>query len=71
MSLSLTLFHLIIFTIILARNKWVAAFHDGCWVVKFMMVATIFTLSWQIDMDFMEDYYLVMAKYTSALFLVY
>ena len=52
MSLSLCIFHTLVFLIILARNDLVAAFHDGCWGTKTILVSSIFVMSLWFSNDF-------------------
>lgn len=70
MSFALFCVHLLIFLIILSRNKTAAAFHDGCWLTKSLMVAGLFTGSMWISNGFMEGY-LVITKYIGTMFLIY
>ena len=62
--------HLLIFLIILSRNQTAAAFHDGCWFTKSLLVAGLFTGSMWISNDFMEGY-LVVTKWVGTGFLIY
>ena len=55
---------------ILSRNAIAAGFHDGCWGTKFFIVGGCYIASMWIPNNFMETY-LVIAKYASALFLIY
>lgn len=69
-SFVLLLFHSVIFVITLARNEVAAHVHDGCWAVKFFIVGSAFVASWWIDSSFFNLYYLPVAKYLSAIFLI-
>ena len=40
-SFSLLIFHAFMFIVVLARNQTAAAFHDGCWATKFIMILVI------------------------------
>jgi hypothetical protein len=56
MSFALMLFHAVILLIIISRTKMAALFHDGCWMIKIMFVAAMFTASMWISNDFMKGY---------------
>lgn len=70
MSFILFLFHLLVFIIILARNSVVAAFHDGCWFTKFLLVLAGYIGSMWIPNGFMIGY-LQLTKWVSLFFLIY
>jgi hypothetical protein len=70
MSFVLFLFHLAVFLIICARNEMAAAFHDGCWMAKSLLVAAGFIGSMWIPQAFMVMY-LNLAKWLSALYVLY
>jgi len=71
MSFVLALFHILIFLICLARNQMAANFHDGCWMAKQILIGGGYIASWWIPTAFFEDFYLPMAKWVSAIFLLY
>ena len=70
MSFALTIFHLFMFTVVITRNQMAAAFHDGCWLTKVLLVAAVFTGSMWINNSFMETY-MSLSKYVSTVFLIY
>ena len=70
MSFVLLLFHLTVFLIILARNEMAAAFHDGCWMFKSLVVMAGFIASMWIPNDTMIMY-LNFSKYLSAIYVLY
>ena len=57
-SWSLALFHIIMLIIVSLRNEAAAVFHDGCWGVKFIIVAGILVSSLWIPNDPVIDGYL-------------
>lgn len=71
MSFALGCFHLVVFLVILARNDMVAAFHDGCWGTKTILVCTIFTMSFWLSNEFIMGGFLSMTKWISMIFLLY
>lgn len=70
MSFALTVFHLFMFVVVITRNKVAAAFHDGCWLTKILLVAGVFTGSMWINNSFMVTY-MNLSKYVSTVFLIY
>lgn len=70
MSFVLFCFHLFIFIIILSRSKIAAAFHDGCWCFKTLLVVGGYIGSMWISNDFIKGY-LYFAEVLSAIFLLY
>lgn len=48
-----------------------ASVHDGCWGAKALLVAAGWIASWWIPDAFFTDFYMQMAKYVSAIFLLY
>lgn len=71
MSFALCIFHSIVFLVILARNDIVAAFHDGCWGTKTILVCTIFIISLWFSNDFIMGGFLKLTKWISMIFLLY
>jgi len=70
MSFVLFLFHLLVFVIILSRNQMAAAFHDGCWGTKSLIVFAGWVASMWIGADFIKGY-LYVTKWLSTVFLIY
>jgi len=48
-----------------------ANFHDGCWMAKQVLIGGGYIASWWIPTSFFEDFYLPVAKWVSAVFLLY
>lgn len=71
MSFILVLFHLMVFLVCLARNEMAAAFHDGCWGFKFLMIAGGYIGSFWIDSSFFTNFYMPVTFWLSAIFLFY
>lgn len=71
MSFILLLFHALIFLITLARNDFAAQIHDGCWAAKSLIVVASWIASWWMPNSFFDNFYLPVAKYVSAIFLIY
>jgi len=71
MSFALGVFHLIVFIVILARNDVVAAFHDGCWGTKTILVLSIFVMSFWLSNTYIMGSFLSMTKWISMIFLLY
>ena len=70
MSFILLLFHIFIFLVTLARNGYAAAFHDGCWALKFFLVgASYFASLWMPNQDVYN--YMTVCSYLGTIFLVY
>ena len=57
--------------IVSLRNNFAAAFHDGCWAAKFLIVAGILIASLWIPNDPVMDGYLEFARIVSVIFLMY
>ena len=55
-SFVLACFHAIVLCIILARNKFASIFHDGCWIVKFILVTVGLVGSLWITTSFFQYY---------------
>lgn len=68
-SFVLTIFHTIVFIVILFRNDAASIFHDGCWTLKFLAVTGFFIGSLWINNDFFIGYMSV-ARYVSIPFLI-
>ena len=56
MSFSLLIFHVIILIALIPRMTCSAAFHDGCWCVKYLMTLGIFIVTFFIDNNFFRGY---------------
>lgn len=56
MSFSLLLFHIMILITLIPRMTCSAAFHDGCWCVKFLVTFAIFVITFFIDNSFFKGY---------------
>lgn len=70
-SWSLAIFHIIMLIIVSLRNNFAAAFHDGCWGAKFLIVAGILIASLWIPNDPVINGYLQFARIVSIFFLMY
>lgn len=70
MSFVLFIFHLLVFLMILSRSQMAAAFHDGCWCTKSIIVFAGWIGSMWIGNDFMTGY-LFVSKWLSWIFLIY
>jgi len=57
--------------IVSLRTTWAAAFHDGCWGAKFLIVAGIWISSLWIPNDPVINGYMEFARIISVLFLLY
>ena len=71
LSWSLAIFHIIMLIIVSLRNNFAAAFHDGCWGAKFLIVAGILIASLWIPNDPVMEGYLEFARIVSIFFLMY
>lgn len=71
MSFTLFCFHLFIFVIICARNSMAAAFHDGCWMFKGLLIVGGFAVQCYFGNDFYMDGTLKVSRWISAIFLIY
>ena len=71
LSWSLAIFHIIMLVIVSLRSNFSAAFHDGCWGAKFLIVAGILIPSLWIPNDPVMDGYLEFARIVSIIFLMY
>ena len=71
MSFILVLFHLVVFLICLGRNEMAAAFHDGCWAFKLLLIFGGYVGSFWIDSSFFTGFYMPVAFWLSAIFLFY
>ena len=71
LSWSLAIFHIIMLIITCLRNDFAAAFHDGCWMTKFFIVAGVLVASLWIPNDPVMDGYLEFARIVSVFFLFY
>ena len=71
MSCVLFFFHLFVFLIILARNGAAAAFHDGCWGTKYVLLGALFVAFLWVPNSFVLGVYMKVAEWVSALFLAY
>ena len=63
-------FHLAVLIIILPRNHFVAIFHDGCWLTKFVVVLGVLVGSFWIENGFFHGF-MNFCRYVSILFLFY
>ena len=70
-SWSLAIFHIIMLIICSLRTDFAAAFHDGCWGAKFLIVSGIFIASLWIPNDPVINGYMEFARVVSVLFLMY
>lgn len=70
-SWSLAIFHIIMLIIVSLRTNFSAAFHDGCWGAKFLIVAGILIASLWIPNDPVMMGYLEFARIVSIFFLMY
>jgi hypothetical protein len=70
-SWALAIFHIIMLIIVSLRTGWAAAFHDGCWGIKFLIVAGIFVGSLWIPNDPVIDGYMEFTRVVSVFFLMY
>ena len=70
-SWSLAIFHIIMLIIVSLRTDFAAAFHDGCWGTKFLMVFGIWVASLWIPNDPVMNGYLQFARIVSVIFLFY
>lgn len=71
MSFSLFCFHFLLFLIVLLRNECAAAFHDGCWGTKYLIVIGFYIVQCFFGNAFYIEGCLVVAKYIGAVFLLY
>jgi len=71
MSFTLCIFHAFVFVIILSRNTIAAVFHDGCWLLKSMMVLGLFVGTMWIPNSFFLGYMNYFARWVSLAFLIY
>ena len=71
MSWSLAIFHILMLIIVSLRNDFAAAFHDGCWGMKFLIVLGITIASLWIPNDPVMMGYLKFARVVSVFFLMY
>ena len=56
MSFILMLFHILIVSVILPRMSWSAYFHDGLWIIKFLLVLICFIFTLWIPNIFFQIY---------------
>ena len=56
MSFTLFCFHLFIFLVVCARNSMAAAFHDGCWAFKCLLIVGGFALQCTFGNEFYMDF---------------
>jgi len=70
MSFVLALFHTTVFLVCLSKSDSAAAFHDGCWALKFLVVLAGFVLTLFIPNSFFTGYS-DFARVISVFFLVY
>lgn len=70
-SWSLAIFHILMLIIVSLRTDFAAAFHDGCWGTKFLIVAGLLIGSLWIPNDPVINGYLEFARVVSVLFLIY
>lgn len=70
-SWSLAIFHVFMLIVVCLRNNFAAAFHDGCWGTKFLIVAALFISSLWIPNDPVINGYLAFSRVVSILFLIY
>ena len=65
------MFQLLVWLISITKTKEAAAFHDGFWTLKFIIVLLFFVGSMWIPNDPFMVGYMKVARYSSSLFLVY
>ena len=70
-SWALAIFHLIVLVIVALRTGWAAAFHDGCWGFKLLIVLGIWVGSLWIPNDPVMNGYMSFARIVSIVFLMY
>lgn len=70
-SWALALFHIIMLIIVSLRTQFAAAFHDGCWGTKFLLIAGILVASLWIPNDPVINGYMEAARVISVIFLMY
>ena len=70
-SWALAIFHIIMLIVTALRNNCAAAFHDGCWGIKFLMTFGILVASLWIPNDPVMNGYLEFARIVSVIFLMY
>ena len=70
-SWALALFHVFMLFIVALRTSWAAAFHDGCWGVKFIVVAALWISSLWIPNDPVMNGYMSFSRIISVVFLMY
>lgn len=70
MSFVLACFHIMVFLVVLARNTAASVFHDGCWMLKFLIVLAYFIATMWIPNIFFNGY-LIFSRWVSIAFLVY
>jgi hypothetical protein len=70
MSFALVCLHTIVFIVILGRNTSAAVFHDGCWMMKSLMVLTMFVGFMWIPNSFFVGY-MAIARIISIFFMIY
>ena len=71
MSFTLFCFHTFIFVVICTRNSMAAAFHDGCWIFKCLLIVGGFAVQCSFGNDFYVLGCLKVSRWISAIFLIY
>jgi len=69
MSFALLFFHIHILLMIVPRLPCSAAYHDGCWIFKFILILTLFICMFWIPNSFFKVYAYI-ARFMSGFFLV-
>jgi hypothetical protein len=70
MSFVLFMFHLIVLIAILPRANCSSNFHDGCWVLKFLLIAAGYVACFFIPNPFYKVWAYI-ARVLSSLFLIF
>ena len=71
LSFALACLHTLVFLICLARNEMAAKFYEGCWCLKFLVVAGMLIGSLWIKNEPFFVGYLHFAKWVSLFFLMF
>lgn len=71
LSFALAVCHALVFLVLLLRNEGAAKFYEGCWCIKFLVVAGMLIGSLWISNDPLYYGYLQFSEWTSWFFLVF
>ena len=71
LSWALAIFHVIMLVIVSLRTGFAAAFHDGCWGFKFLIVLGVWFASLWIPNDPVMHSYMEFSRIVSVFFLMY